>query len=65
MSIFFCIYLATESDERIPNAKSTNESEHFCMFGKLKLNIGDELKTEENDETCTCVTPPFLQCIRS
>jgi len=51
-----------EKDEVIPTKR--NEDGEQCTFGKLKLFIGDELKSDEAKVTCHCVTPPYIQCIQ-
>ncbi|XP_063709743.1 uncharacterized protein LOC134838198 [Culicoides brevitarsis] len=60
-------------DWRCPDDKDTveskgkngGESTHKCTFGALKLNVGEELNSSDKDVTCACVSPPFVQCVKS
>ncbi|XP_070496690.1 uncharacterized protein [Chironomus tepperi] len=38
-----------------------------CVFGDLKLSIGDNLSPEHGDQckVCTCKTPPFVTCVQT
>lgn len=35
-----------------------------CAFGKMKLNVGDELESPD-EMKCKCIEPPFVDCIQS
>lgn len=35
-----------------------------CQFGPLKLNIGDKLASEDDDDICRCDIPPQVSCFK-
>ncbi|KAJ0177942.1 hypothetical protein K1T71_006815 [Dendrolimus kikuchii] len=35
-----------------------------CIFGSLKLNVGDEVTTDEACTKCVCNIPPFISCTK-
>lgn len=65
MSILFKQYLADAARDEVISQKRSTEGKHFCTFGTLKLFVGDELKKlkSENNVSCQCLTPPFIDCI--
>lgn len=58
-------FLAEKSDKLDTKGKNDIESEHKCSFGTLKLNVGEGLNNSEEDVNCACVSPPFVQCVKS
>lgn len=36
----------------------------MCTFGKLKLEIGEELNAERDGVSCKCEVPPHPHCIQ-
>lgn len=36
-----------------------------CTFGKLKLNLGDSISSDDKCVSCKCTVPPMAHCIQS
>lgn len=36
-----------------------------CTFGKLKLNLGDSISSDDKCISCKCTVPPMAHCIQS
>lgn len=51
-------------DEVVATGRSDANIKETCTFGGLRISVGDELKTENSEVTCSCLTPPYLQCVR-
>lgn len=54
-----------EKDEIIDEGKSAVESTEKCEFGKLRMNVGDAVKSDDKCNTCKCTYPPMMHCIRT
>lgn len=53
-----------EKDEVTNEGRSSVETTEKCDFGKLKLNVGDIVKSNDKCDTCKCTTPPMMHCIK-
>lgn len=65
-SIFCCcrlIWAARDGEEVV--AGNGSKSEHTCKYGKMTMNIGDKIKTNDPCLECFCDTPPMARCIRT
>uniref|UniRef100_A0A336LZ04 CSON008080 protein n=1 Tax=Culicoides sonorensis TaxID=179676 RepID=A0A336LZ04_CULSO len=51
-------------DEVISTGRSESNRD-ACTFGKLTIPVGDALNNHDNKVTCSCLTPPHAQCIRT
>lgn len=65
ITYIFIIFLAEKTDKVESKGKNVGESQHKCSFGSLKLNVGEELNNSDETVTCACVSPPFVQCVKS
>ncbi|CRK97628.1 CLUMA_CG011014, isoform A [Clunio marinus] len=53
-----------------PNSNDGQNFENTCVFGDLRMNIGDTLTPEtnrpdDNCRVCTCKVPPYAHCIQT
>lgn len=62
---YFNFILATDKDSVVEGNNSKTEADNsdlICVFGKLKIKVGDRLNTDGTNLVCTCQTPPHLHC---
>uniref|UniRef100_U5EL88 Putative secreted protein n=1 Tax=Corethrella appendiculata TaxID=1370023 RepID=U5EL88_9DIPT len=55
-----------EKDEIVSTGRTTESppsAEQQCSFGKLRLNVGDIVKSNDKCDECKCVLPPSVYCI--
>lgn len=52
-------------DEVVATGRSDASNKDACTFGNLRVSVGDELKTKGPEVTCSCLTPPYLQCVKT
>jgi hypothetical protein len=49
----------------IESARSDSDNPDLkCNFGKLKLNVGDVINSDDKCNTCKCGVPPLVHCIK-
>lgn len=60
-SYFRINFPAEDSDSVVK--KSESDSKETCLFGKLVLNLGDELNVHKKGVVCKCSLPPFVHCV--
>lgn len=56
------------SDWRCPNDEDfivTKPLDRQCVFGKLRLNVGDIINSNDKCETCRCLVPPIITCTKT
>lgn len=65
---FLSTFLAAESSDavttRLRSKEESSDPQLTCKFGKLSLEIGDELNSQEDNVSCTCEVPPQPHCIQ-
>ena len=58
-----------DDDTTVIKTKNSNPAPDLpqCIFGDLKLSIGDNLSPEHGNQckVCTCKTPPFVTCVQT
>lgn len=62
----FFLFIADPTDEIVSTKQSVeqaSDSKFTCQFGKLKLNVGDELNNIKEGVTCVCDVPPMPHCV--
>lgn len=59
-------FIASDSDAIAdqPKSKTDAAATSACTFGKLTLNLGDQLKTAKSCVTCACSVAPMLHCVQ-
>ena len=61
---FKCPTLKDELIKSPVRSAVLDEAEQQCIYGKIKMNVGDEIKHDDECVTCKCTTPPMLHCIQ-
>lgn len=64
---FFFFHLAESGDivaSKLRSTEETTDPNLTCKFGKLTLDIGDTLNSDEEHTLCTCEMPPQPHCIQ-
>lgn len=65
--ILFLFFAENEKDVlvRAANPSSSAADQGTCSYGKIKMAIGDTIKTDDPCLECSCTAPPLAHCIRT
>ena len=50
-----------KDNDVVVRAKSINQSGKTCKFGKLTLEVGDQINID-SEKSCSCLEPPMVEC---
>ncbi|CAO1442834.1 unnamed protein product [Diamesa tonsa] len=62
---FKCPTIKDEIIESAVRSVVSDDDKQQCIYGKIKMNVGDEIKHENKCVTCKCTVPPMPHCIQS